>query len=50
MDSSSPVKIYKVLIKSAKKHVGVNKDYPHLANFANDAFRLLLEKVEKSKK
>lgn len=45
LENSSPVKIYKVLIRDAKKHVGPTKDYPHLTNFANDAFRLLLEKL-----
>ena len=45
-DNSSPVKVYKLLIKRAKKFVGPTKDYPHLANFANIAFRELLEKLE----
>ncbi len=45
-DNSSPVKVYKLLIKRAKKFVGPANDYPHLANFANVAFRELLEKLE----
>ena len=48
-DKSSPVKVYKELVKKAKKHVGPTKNYPHLAHFANSAFRELLEKLETPK-
>lgn len=46
-DNSSPVKVYKDLIKKAKKLIGPTKDYPHLSHFANTAFRELLEKEGK---
>ena len=45
-DNSSPVKVYKTLVKRAKKYVGPTKSYPHLAHFANSAFTELLEKLE----
>lgn len=48
-DNSSPVKVYKDLIKKAKKFVGPTKKYSHLSHFANSAFVELLEKQEESK-
>jgi len=49
VDNSSPVKVYKLLIKRAKKFVGPTKDYPHLAHFANIAFKEKLERLEAEK-
>ena len=46
VDNSSPVKVYKILVKRAKKYVGPTKNYPHLTHFANSAFTELLEKLE----
>lgn len=48
--NNSPVKVAKFWIKEASKYTGVGTKFIYLSDFANAAFELLCEKMEKRKK
>ena len=48
-ENNKPVKVKKYWIRKAKKHVGLDKEFTYLSDFANSAFKEKLAMLENVK-